>query len=346
MTASAFNPADVRRGYQWLDHAAGVTEVSVLHPDFKPGDVDGNSSRRAWPLTYYVLGAAQLSRIIRQYADERMVCYGLNPRTDLLRSPEGRVRSAKEADIAISQTLLLDVDVHDHPTPERLDLLGSFLCGLGEYWQSIGIKPPVMPRTGRGHHLLFAFPPVTVAEHPDFRGQLRTFKEQFVAAHQHDLNRLEAKVDSTQDLRRMVRVYGTAKPGVGIISSFPYAKRVPDERLREYLLQLTPAPISVAAPKDLTVAEVLPAWFPTLLDKDRVLHDLWHGKGKPKTADHSTSGYDYSIARHLLQAGKTDEDIATILHLRPTGAEERDRKGNEYLSRTVANAKARRRRKQ
>jgi hypothetical protein len=127
----------------------------------------------------------------------------------------------------------------------------------------------------------------------------------------------------------MVRAYGTAKPGVGIISTFPYAKRVPDERLRDYLLRLVPAPVSVAVTKDLTVTDALPSWFPSLLESDRVLHGLWLEHGKPTTADTSHSGYDYSIARHLVNAGKNDEDIATILSLRPAGSAERARKGND-----------------
>src|SRR5579872_2392752 len=44
--------------------------------------------------------------------------------------------------------------------------------------------------------------------------------------------------DSTQDLRRMVRCYGTGKPGVGVVSRFYGRERVEDAALRDYLLGL------------------------------------------------------------------------------------------------------------
>jgi hypothetical protein len=64
---------------------------------------------------------------------------------------------------------------------------------------------------------------------------------------------------------------------------------------------------------------------------------LWSGTGKI-SGDMSTSGYDYAIAQALARHGTNADDIATTLARWPTGAQERARKGKEYLSRTVTNA--------
>jgi hypothetical protein len=335
----------VRRGYDWLGHEHGVTEVAVIHPEYRPRDNAWNRSHESWPLTHYVTSHVELLRIVKEYAGERLVCYGLNPRPSKLSHQNGRVRSAKEADFAISQNLLLDIDLQGGLTRQGAYATWEFLNVADDYFRSLGVTPPVRAFTGRGYHLLFAYPPIPVRYYPDLRGQLKTFKDDFAAAHQHDLNRLEARVDSTQDLRRMVRVYGTSKPTVGIPSTFPDTTRRPDERLREYLLGLTPATVpplrSIA--KYRTLPDLMPAWFPPLLAQDRVLNELWHNRGKPKTSDQSNSGYDYTIACYLAQQHHAPEDIIMILAMRPTGNAERAAKGIDYVIRTVENAAARQR---
>jgi len=343
MATQPYSPGNVTRSYHWLDHHPRMTEVSILHPDYQPGDKTWNQSHQAWPITRYVHTTAELLSIVREYAGERLVCYGLNPRPRILTHPDGRLRSAKEADITGSQTLLLDLDLHGSVTPERLHSLVRFLSNADESCTSLGIARPVRASTGRGSHLLFAYPPITVAEHPDVRDRLRAFKTAFTTAHRHDLNRLEAVVDSTQDLRRMVRVYGTTKPGIGITSHFYGNKRVPDPALRSYLLGMTITPKPTVMPgKDLHLADLMPDWFPPLLQTDSILHDLWHGKGKHPGTDQSNSGYDYTIATYLASHGITDHDaIATIIAFRPTGSAERARKGVAYLLRTVTSALAR-----
>jgi hypothetical protein len=217
---TAYSSLEVIRGYEWLGHKTGTTEVSILHPEYHAGDKDWNRAHQAWPLTHYLTSIHDLIALVRQHAGERLVCYGLNPRPGILRRPDGRLRSAKEPDITISQSLLLDLDLEGTPSPERLRSLVRFLSTADEYFASLGLHRPVRAATGRGSHLLFAYPPILVDQYPDVRERLRTFKQEFSKAHRQDLARLEARVDSTQDLRRMVRVYGTSKPGIGIISRF------------------------------------------------------------------------------------------------------------------------------
>jgi hypothetical protein len=343
MAPLPYSPGDITRSHAWLHHNGGLTEATILHPDYHADDKEWNREHGAWPITRYLDNTADLLRIVRTYAGERMICYGLNPRPSALTNPDGRKRSAKESDIALSQTLLLDIDLDGTITTERAIAFAHFLGNAFEYFTSKGLQRPVNASTGRGVHLLLAYDPITVDDCPDIAARLRTFKRDFATAYRHDLQRLEARVDSTQDLRRMVRVYGTSKPHLGRISVFHGNERKPDPVLREYLLNLTPTPTRMPTPasRSLVITDLLPDWFTTLLANDRVLNALWHNNGKPRTSDQSNSGYDYTIACYLAARGNTHDEIATIIALRPTGAAERARKGVDYLLRTVTAATSR-----
>jgi hypothetical protein len=266
-----------------------------------------------------------------------MVCYGLNPRPAILSKADGRLRSATETDIRVSQNLLLDLDLEGTITPERLDSLKRFLRVADEYVASLGCARPVRAATGRGSHLLFAYAPVLVEEYPDVRERLRSFRDQFAIAVRQDLSRLEVRLDSTQDLRRVVRVYGTAKPDVGVVSRFYGRERHEDAGLRDYLLRL-PCCTQSAAPAvvPLALGDVLPAWFTVLLAEDERLRGLWQGEGKTR-GDVTASGYDFSLVQSLVRLGHADpSELGTILALRPGGCTSAKR--HEYLARTVARA--------
>ncbi|MDX2154033.1 MAG: hypothetical protein SFV54_25055 [Bryobacteraceae bacterium] len=338
MDPRPYSPNDVTRSHAWLNHNRGYTEVTILHPLFKPQEQDWNRAHHAWPITRYVRSNADLLHFVRTYAGERMLCFGINPRPSPLRYENGGLRSAKEADITVSQTLLLDIDLEGTITTDRLEHLRRFLRRADEYFTSKGLHRPIRARTGRGSHLLLAYEAISVVQHPTISDQLRTFKEDFRQANRVDLHRLEARIDSTQDLRRMVRVYGTAKPRINVISRFygPY-QRHNDPALREYLLRLPPTPRKAIDPlPNITIAAKLPQWFEDRLKTDTILYDLWHGRGKPPGTDQSNSGYDYTIARHLASIEDVSTaDIATIIAVRPTGAGERASKGVAYLRRTI-----------
>ena len=164
----------------------------------------------------------------------------------------------------------------------------------------------------------------------EFRNRFNEHKRDFNDEHKRDLQRLEAKLDSTQDLRRVVRCYGTSKPDVGIISHFYGKNRIEDVVLREHLLSLTLFESTQGFDRtgatgrsglELKTATELPQWFVELLEHDRELSDLWANKGKPSHTDQSRSGFDCSVVRKLLRLGRTDvAEIATILTLRPGGA--------------------------
>ena len=120
----------------------------------------------------------------------------------------------------------------------------------------------------------------------------------------------------------MVRVYGTAKPSVGAVSRFYGGERVEDERLREYLLEMRVPDRGVVGSTSVRglVGGELPCWFSSLLEQDAAVQKLWLGEGKPAGLDTSSSGYDHTLVRRLLQLGHTDiGELATILAERPEG---------------------------
>lgn len=339
-TMALYSVSDVVRSYDWLDHHPGVTEVCILHPEYRQGDAVWNRSHAAWPRTHYITTTSELLGLVRQYAGERMVCYGINPRPTILRHADGRCRAAKEPDIAHSQSVVVDIDLEGEPSPSRLASLTRFLRVADDYWIGLGLRRPVRAASGnRGSHLLFAYEPIMVAACPDIRERLRSFRAQFVRALQQDLSRLEARVDTgTLNLRAMAKVYGTCKPG-GINSRFYSNQRTNDPVLRDYLLQLPTQTMKTAETISAIAGDTLPEWFTTLLRTDTVARDLWHGKGK-HAGDQSTSAYDYAIVRHLAAHGITDTNaLATIIALRPNSTART--KGPAYLARTIANAIAR-----
>ncbi len=188
--------------------------------------------------------------------------------------------------------------------------------------------------------MLFAYPAIQVSEHPDISARLAQFRDGFVGEHRQELSRLEAKLDSTQDLRRMARIYGTAKPKLGIISEFYGERRVEDGFLREYLLSLKlPAKEIPVARAVLQRPGELPQWFLGLIERDLKTAELWIGLGKPDGTDTSRSGFDYSLVRYLMQLGHRNiDDLAIILASRPDGGVRGSGKGDEYVRRTIANA--------
>lgn len=333
--------SDVCRAYDWLDNP--LTEVAILHPAYRRGDTPWNRMHDAWPITAYVRTERALLRLIHRYAGERLLCYGLNPRPSILQTADRRLGSAQETDIVTAHKLMIDMDLEGRITQARLRALVSLLDVADDYFRALGIQRPARASSGsQGSHLLFAYPSVRVADVPDLRERLGVFVSGFATAMRQKLMRLEARVDpSSVPLRAMAKVYGSAKPRGGV-SRFYGGKRIEDTGLRDYLLGLPPPERRrPASNRSITISNHVPKWFDQRLQEDVVLRDLWNGKGKPKGTDHSVSGYDFSVLRHLVRRGyRNADELGTILALRSAGFAERCTKGQSYLERTVGRALA------
>ena len=268
-----------------------------------------------------------------------MVCCGLNPRSKAHVGSWGYPRAARESEIPASQALLLDLD----PDQGEASLKGvdSLLGKIDEYFQAYGFQVPTVAHSGRGYHLIATYPAIPVEDFPRIRRRLATFASGLRGEFEKELAAAGARLDSTTDLRRLVKIYGTAKPK-GLESRIQRFEPNPDPALREHLLSLPPQP--TACDNDnlplLEIASELPGWFESLLDKP-VVSRLWNGEGKPNGSDCSRSGYDFSLVRHLIGQGHKDpNDLATILTLRADGAFEGRGRNEHHLRRTVGNALA------
>jgi len=333
---------DIKNAYFWLGHEGrGYTELNAYHPDYQPGPEHYERNRKydLFPKVAYTGGYHGLERFVDQYAGQRTIAYGVNPRPKILRNPQGYVRGARDQDIEIAQNMFLDIDYEQKDPAQRPkeynQAVGYFLHHSDEFFQDKALRAPVKAFTGNGHHLLLPYPPVSLSQVPDWSQRQRKLRDEFVAEYSQELGRLELKVDPTQDISRKAKVYGTAKPG-GVLSRFLGGERESDQALCDYLLSLEIGDSSRAGLESFQVHGRLPGWFPRLLDNDPKMKMLWLGRGKPDGTDQSRSGFDYSILKRLVWLGKKDpDDLATILALRPEGAVRQSGKGQSYLERTV-----------
>jgi hypothetical protein len=125
------------------------------------------------------------------------------------------------------------------------------------------------------------------------------------------------------------------KPNGRRLSRFYGDQRKEDERLKEYLLNLT---IEEKCVSPICLPGEIPENFKILLKQNRYVKELWEGTGKTD-GDTSNSGYDFSLIKKCIKEGVTDiNDLAAILALRPKGAVQMSGKGNQYIRLTIANA--------
>jgi len=276
-------------------------------------------------------------KFIARYAGTRLVCCGLNPRSTTFFNKAGYPRSARENEIEASRALLLDLDPVEETV--RLEEAKRSLDRIDTYFKDHGFQLPTVANSGKGYHLVAIYPAIRVDDCPDIHDRLAAFASGLRRELEKEFAAEGIYLDSTSDLRRLVKVYGTAKPG-GLESRLQRFRPEPDPQLREYLMSLQPE-MKRNSNENLPLPDLgvkLPSWFPPLLEKP-VIDKLWRGEGKPAGSDRSRSGYDFSLALRLIREGYNDpNDLATILALRPGGAFQ-GRGGNvDYLRRTIANA--------
>lgn len=336
-----YDTETIVRSFKWLGHMGhGWTELIAFHRNYEPNKEhwQENLEKKRLPKIWYTRNAKAAVKFVERFHQEHMCCFGVNPRPSVLKNERGYPRSAKDSDIKTVMNFYLDIDcLSKDPDKEQLAELGLFLIKAEGYFEDLGINIPVTAFSGRGYHLLFSPTPIQMAKHSDTKEKLNQFRRLFISEFERDLEGLGARVDSTMDLKRVAKIYGTKKPGRNRISEFRGGARVKDKRLTIYLLRMSIAREPIAG-MTLPVGGVMPERFRYLLQRDKRLRNLWQGIGK-KEGDISSSGYDFSIVRYCLKRGITDlVDLATILSLRPGGCVKAGRKGEQYIKHTIANA--------
>lgn len=329
---------EITKAYKWLGHKQ-YTDLSALHPDYRPGQFEWNRENRVFPITSYAKSSKDVLDFVKKYSPERLVLYGINPRPMIYKNDKGYFRSALEHEIEICQNMYIDIDPQSKNfSKEQIAKLELSLEKFDQFFLDQGLLAPVNAFTGRGYHKLLAFPPIKVSECPDMAQRQKLFAEQFQQAFKRELEDLEVKIDQTFDLVRKAKIYGTAKPKIGVISKFYGNERKEDEALKNCLINLK-IPEAGLEGKLLNLGHDLPPWFKSLLIRDSKLQSLWSGEGKTEGQDSSRSGYDFSVVKSLLGMGyKNIDELGTILALRPNGGVKGSGKGEQYLRHTIANA--------
>ncbi len=196
--------------------------------------------------------------------------------------------------------------------------LEELIGEVGFYLRKKQIREPVTAFTGNSYHLLFPLPAIKVEEQPDIGDRLKQFRD---IIHDEVSGQMRAegiKLDSTVDLRRVAKIYGTKKPCKGArLSKFYGSERIEDFVLREYLLSVDlTEPVFDGV--SLTISDTLPAKCQNLLRTDSYIQKLWNNEAKAAMADVSRTGCDLSLIKECINKGITDiNDLVTILALRP-----------------------------
>lgn len=337
-----FYEDDVKRAFAWLDHAQfGYTELAAIHKDFKHGkdNFKENLKNDRLPKIWYVKKPYQIINFVRRYWKEHTCCFGVNPRPELLRNRYGYARSALETDIQILTTYFFDLDCQSENSDEYFAEVELFIAKTEGFFDDIGVNPPTKAFSGRGFHLLFSPSPISIKENPDIKQRLHEFMKKFEAEFRKDLTELKIKIDSTLDIRRLAKIYGTKKadPKIRRISRFYGEERKDDSALKKYLLSLE---VKEEHRNSQSIIEIddLPQRFVKLMKQSQTIKNLWEGEGK-REGDVSSTGYDFSLIVQCIKNGITDvNELASILANRPQGAYQQSGKNKAYISRTIGKA--------
>ena len=342
-----FNASDVVQSYRWLGHQGnGYTELLALHPGYKQGKehFEENKSNAAFPKIWYATSEKQVLAFLTRYHGTHMCCYGVNPRPEILKNGKGYQRRAKDTDITVVKNFYFDFDVvQEMSADKKLDAFDDLFGAVDLYFTEKGIRKPVHAFSGNGYHLLFALPSVQVKEHEDISSRITGFLKEVHGKFDNDMHSLGIRIDTTTDLARVAKIYGSRKPNSGEVSRFYGNERTEDPVLLEYLLSLPLAnngnqSYGRQSRLKLEVYESLPQKFVELLANDSEIANLWNGANK-NDGDTSRSGYDMSLMYACIKRGITDaKSLSTILALRSDGSFKGSGKDDKYVQLTVAKA--------
>lgn len=242
MPAPTIQPTDeIARLYHFLAHEDyGVTEVRVIDPNASGPGIRGIG---------FFDNEADFVRVVSQW--DKTTSYnlyvGLNPRDLALfdSAPNGiraGVKGADAGDITRAMHIGIDVDPErpkgQAATEEELQEALRVRDAVAQWARDQGFSPALLGMSGNGGHLIFSIPPTApdeIAEH--LRAFVQTLKREFSSP--------KVKIDSTYDLPRIWKIYGTLSRKGANTSDRPWRRaRIdavnpgPNPRLLEYLLRL------------------------------------------------------------------------------------------------------------
>jgi hypothetical protein len=341
------NKSDVIQSYKWLGHQeCGYTELLAVHPAYKYGkeNYEHNIKNKAFPKIWYAKSEKQILAFLSKYHGSHLCCYGINPRTKVLKNKRGYPKRASNSDIEVVNNFYIDIDFSNNlDKKKQLKEFDDILEEIDSYLIYKDIQKPVRAFTGNGYHLLFPLPSIEVRKYTDIGDRLNIFLKEIHDKFSTDIGSIGAKIDKTTDLARVAKIYGTRKPEKTQVSRFYGKERIEDVVLLEYLLIL---PIennfkkgkSLKNEIQIDTYESLPQKFIEILEKDKELSDLWNGINKD-LGDTTKSGYDMSLMYACIKRGITDvKTLATILSKRTNGSLINSNKGDEYIRLTITKA--------
>ena len=264
--------------------------------------------------------------LVRQCPADKLCAVGLNPR------PLGLLSFAKDADIEVVKNILIDIEearsgrVWDEAVDATKKARAKAFIDerLLRWFTECGFAPPVVADSGSFWHVLCAVAPIKVADNPTIKDGIAAFQRKLREVFKEELSSAGLKIDSTSDLVRKVKVYGTAKPG-GPISHLPEgATRVECPKLRSHLIALSSAPASRGVRVELPTAfaeELIPKVFYDRLEHDSRLSATWKGD-RTDMDDCSRSGHDLSLASQCVAFGIRDpKTLGAIIYHTPYNQE-------------------------
>ena len=268
--------------------------------------------------------------------------------------PRTLARSGKTAaDVEVVRTLFLDIEPDNGKgvvaSPAQRERAQQFVRDHVTSWfKGQHLADPVIADSGNGVHVFAPVPPIEVAACADIAARMKALRNKMASDLDAEAKAAGVRIDSTQDLHRVVKLHGTSKPARGQrISRFlGEAARKEDAALRSLLLATDPATADPMTPTPKSRVALAAGWKKTavperfdelLRDHDR-LKGAYHGT-LDDLKDRTRSGQDMSLVGQLVHLGVVDEEaLGAILWSTPHGKAREHSDPQRYIERTIAAA--------
>ena len=268
--------------------------------------------------------------------------------------PRSATRPGKAtADVDKVRTLVLDIEPDNRKgvaaSAAQRERAQEFVrVHVAEWFKSRHLSDPVVADSGNGVHVFAAVPAIEVAGCPDIAARTKALRNQLASDLEAEAKAAGVRIDSTQDLARVVKLHGTRKPARGHrVSRFlGGTDRVEDPALRDLLLTIDPslAPPRASTPKSRVglpkgwKKKPVPERFGKLLREHERLKSAYEGT-LDDLKDRTRSGQDMSLVSQLVHLGMVDEEsLAVILLSTPHRKAREHSDPRRYVERTIAAA--------